>query len=133
MHINKIVVDDNEPDECFTVALAERPSGEGRHLIIQIPSYEPDDQDAELGLDTYCLMDENGATHYGGIEEARLAGSTLHLALGQEAANDLDLATTDLSLHLNVPADDISLLATGLRRALNYGNPDQRPRRIELD
>ncbi|MGY5129089.1 hypothetical protein [Streptomyces nigrescens] len=73
MQIDTIVVEENEPDECFTVGMAE--GEEGRQLIIQTALYEPDDQGQQLGLDTYCVMDESGATHYSVASDA-----------GQEAA-----------------------------------------------
>src|SRR5205823_2351225 len=83
MQIDTIVVEENEPDECFTVGMAE--GEEGRQLIIQTALYEPDDQDRQLGLDSYCVIDENGATYYGGIEEALLTGTTLTLTFTEEA------------------------------------------------
>ncbi|MFF4606559.1 Imm10 family immunity protein [Streptomyces sp. NPDC001339] len=131
MQIDTVVVEENEPDECFTVGMAEQ-QGEGHQLIIQISLYEPDDQDEQLGLDTYCVMAESGATHYGGIEEAVLTGNTLRLSFTEEATSGLGLPSPSLTLHLDVPDDDVAALASGLRRALTYGNPEQHPQHIEL-
>lgn len=108
------------------------PALEGRQLIIQTALYEPDDQDQQLGLDSYCVMDENGATYYGGIEEALLTGTTLRLTFTEEATHELALPTPSLTLNLNVSADDVAALAAGLGRALSYGNPQQRPHRVQL-
>jgi len=66
-----------ETIDAFTVGLAERPSGEGAHLILQCAFTAPDEQDADGGMDTYCLMDEQGAVHYGGIQRAELTDATL--------------------------------------------------------
>lgn len=66
-----------ETIDAFTVGLAERPSGEGAHLILQCALTAPDEQDADGGMDTYCLMDEQGAVHYGGIQRAELTDATL--------------------------------------------------------
>ncbi|MFI9358586.1 Imm10 family immunity protein [Streptomyces lydicus] len=130
MQIDTIVVEENEPDECFTVGMAE--GEEGRQLIIQTALYEPDDQDTQMGLDSYCVMDENGATYYGGIEAAQLTGTTLTLTFTEEATRELGLPSRTLTLHLNASPDDVATLTTGLRRALTYGNPEKHPHRIEL-
>ncbi len=116
-----------ETIDAFTVGLAQHPSGEGAYLILQCALTPPDEQDAATGMDTYCLMDEQGAVHYGGIQHAELTDATLRLRFDQDAAEELGIQDPDRDLTLAVPADDTTRLADGLRRVLTYGNPDRRP------
>src|SRR5688572_30595411 len=71
----------------FVVVLAEGTS-EGARLEIQ-QSFEFDDQDRALGQDTYCLANEAGATHYGGVKRWSLDGRALHIELERGAAEAL--------------------------------------------
>jgi hypothetical protein len=118
-----------ETRDAFTVGLAENPGGEGAYLILQCALTPPDDQDAATGMDTYCLMDEQGAVHYGGIHRAELTDAALRFGFDQDAAEELAIQTPDrtLALSLAVSPDDTARLAEGLRRVLTYGNPDRRP------
>ncbi len=113
--------------DAFTVGLAQHPSGEGAYLILQCALTPPDDQDAATGMDTYCLMDEQGAVHYGGIQRAELTGTTLRFRFDQDAADELGIEDPGRDLTLAIPADDATRLADGLRRVLTYGNPGRSP------
>ena len=66
------------------LVLAEHADGSGRRLEIQ-RSLKVDERDLSLGMDTYCLVTEEQATHYGGVLGWRIEGSTLHLDLTEEA------------------------------------------------
>ena len=116
-----------ETIDAFTVGLAQHPSGEGAYLILQCALTAPDDQDAATGMDTYCLMDEQGAVHYGGVQRAELTGTTLRLRFDQDTAEELGIQNPERDLTLAIPAADTTRLAEGLRRVLTYGNPDRRP------
>jgi hypothetical protein len=59
--------------------------GEGNVLLIQLAN-EFDEQDVELGMNTYCLVDHNQATDYGGIITWTVAGDVITLALDDRAA-----------------------------------------------
>ena len=132
MDIHVVAVEENEPDDCLTVAAAEEEDGGGHQLIVQIPLHDPDDQERSLGLDTYCLMNADGATHYGGIREAALTDTVLNLTFTEEARQELGLPAEHLRLRLNVTPGEVGQFATGLNRALHYGNPDHRPEQIDL-
>ena len=121
-----------ETIDAFTVGLAERPSGEGAYLILQCALTAPDEQDAATGMDTYCLMDEQGAVHYGGIQRAELTDATLRFRFDQDAAEELDVQDPERELTLTIPADDTTRLADGLRRVLTYGNPARRPELVAI-
>ncbi|HTN88573.1 MAG TPA: Imm10 family immunity protein, partial [Sorangium sp.] len=72
----------------FVVILAEYPDGSGARLEIQKP-LSSDEQDRRLGLDTYCLCTEDGATHYGGVTSWALTQSSLEILLDAKAADAL--------------------------------------------
>jgi hypothetical protein len=121
-----------ETIDAFTVGLAERPSGEGAYLILQCALTAPDEQDAATGMDTYCLMDEQGAVYYGGIQRAELTDTALRLRFDHDAAEELDVQDPERELTLTIPADDTTRLADGLRRVLTYGNPGRRPELVAI-
>lgn len=132
MDIHMVAVEENEPDDCLTVAAAEEEDGGGHQFIVQIPLHDPDDQERSLGLDTYCLLNEDGATYYGGVLQAALSDTVLNLTFSQEARQELGLPAEHLRLRLNVTPSEVRQFATGLNRALRYGDPDHRPERIDL-
>jgi hypothetical protein len=113
--------------DAFTVGLAQNETGEGACLILQCALTAPTDQDAATGMDTYCLMDEQGAVHYGGVERAELTGSTLRFRFDQAAADELGVRGPRRELALSVPAQDTARLAEGLRRVLSYGGESHTP------
>ena len=116
-----------ETIDAFTVGLAQHPSGEGGDLMLQCALTPPDDQDAATGMDTYCLMDEKGAVHYGGIQRAELTDTTLRFRFDQDAADELGIQNPERELALTIPPGDTTGLRDGLRRVLTYGNPDRHP------
>lgn len=128
-------VEENESDQVLTVAMGEDSDGGGRNLIIQCSLEPPDVQQTGLGLDTYCLMNEEGAVQYGGVTAARLHKNRLTLSLDAAAAEELGLGSRadDLRISLKVGEDAVRRLADGLRRVLTYGNPAQRPQSLELE
>lgn len=121
-----------ETIDAFTVGLAQDESGEGAYLILQCALIPPTGQDTATGMDTYCLMDELGAVHYGGVEHAQLREQTLRLRFDQSAANELAIPGPERALNVAVPPGDTARLADGLRRVLTYGNPDQQPELIGI-
>lgn len=121
-----------ETIDAFTVGLAQHPGGDGAYLILQCALTPPDDQDAATGMDSYCLMDEQGAVHYGGIQRAELTSTTLRFRFDQSAAEELGIRNPERELALAIPAGDTARLADGLRRVLTYGDPDRQPERIGI-
>ena len=76
--------------DTFVVVLAEMPDGDGARLEIQ-RGLTIDPQDEALGMDTYCLCTQTGASHYGGIRSWRLEDGCLHTSLDDMAASELGL------------------------------------------
>jgi hypothetical protein len=120
-----VTVEENQ--DAFVVGLSENPTGDGAYLVFQCALTPPDAQDAATGLDTYCLLDEDGAVQYGGVTSAGLEGTTLTLTLTDEAADELGVENETRSITIDVPAPDAPGLAAGLRRIFSYGSPANRP------
>jgi hypothetical protein len=85
----KVVAAAELPDlNTFAVVLAEDGDGSGLRLEIQ-KALSFDEQDRRLGLDTYCLCTEAGATYYGGVTSWTLTEGSLELRLDEKAAEVL--------------------------------------------
>jgi len=100
----------------FVIIFAQNPDGRGERLELQ-RALTFDEQDHDLGMDTYCLCMASGATHYGGVLSWRLDDGGLVLRLTAEAAAALgvdDVVRVDV---LMTPALRAALLA-GLKRVL---------------
>lgn len=67
------------------VEFAEHADGSGQTLEIQ-RALEFDEQDVELGQDTYCLVRDASATCYGGVTAWQFSGGRLTLSLEPAAA-----------------------------------------------
>lgn len=72
------------------LVLAEHEDGSGQRIELQRALTITDD-DRRLGMDTYCLVNEAGATYYGGVDGWVLEDGKLELRLDQEAAQVLDV------------------------------------------
>jgi hypothetical protein len=72
------------------LVLAELEDGSGQRLELQRPSITTN-EDRRLGTDTYCLVNEAGVTHYGGVEGWSVETSTLEVRLDEEAAKAFDV------------------------------------------
>jgi hypothetical protein len=79
------------------LGLAESPDGDGRVLMVQ-RALESDEQDRDLGMDTYCLVDEAGLTHYGGVTSAVIDDDVLRIALDDQAAEEFGQAELAVAL-----------------------------------
>jgi hypothetical protein len=71
------------------VVLAEDPDGDGGPRLEISRALASTTQDRELGLDTYCLSTQTGATVYGGVRSYTLHGSTLTIRLDPRAQGAL--------------------------------------------
>jgi hypothetical protein len=113
-------VDILEDLNTFVVCLAEEQDGLGRRLELQ-RALSFDEQDRRHGMDTYCLSNESGASHYGGVQTWTLTNGLLTLDLDPAASNTL--GASGYEVELRVPQPEIDNVMTGLRRVLN--NSDQ--------
>ncbi|AIZ46066.1 hypothetical protein QR90_14800 [Deinococcus radiopugnans] len=92
-------VDTVEDVETFAVILGDHPDEPLEWLELQ-RSLSIDEQDEELGMDTYCLVRSGGAAHYGGVKACHLNRDILTLHLDREAAAALETPTFHLQLNL---------------------------------
>ena len=96
-----------------SVVLCESDDGSGRCLEIQRP-LRPDEQDAARGQDTYCLVLDAAATHYGGVTGWRLEDGSLTLDLDASAAEALGVQR----FRITVQEDARAVIAGALPRLL---------------
>lgn len=100
-------------------------------LFMECTDEDLDDEEIDLGWDTYCLVVDPGqATYYGGVLECRVTDGQLHLKLTADAADTLGLPT-DVTFALDLPADRVSLLKRGLTRVLTSGRADAQPTTLQ--
>jgi hypothetical protein len=114
--VRAVAVQELEDINTFLIALAENPDGTGRRLEVQ-RALEFDEQDQELGQDTYCLCTAEGAVHYGGVARHAIDAGALEIHLDAAAAQVLGVE--GFLLRLDVSAEAVQSLADGLHRAID--------------
>lgn len=117
--IVRAAVDQLEHQGTFLVALAANADGTDS-LMVQMALAELDEQDVQLGTDTYCLVAPDGATFYGGVQACVRDGDTLALHLSHQAAQTLGLAQ-HLRLRLRISEGQQDEVTTALRRIFTCG------------
>ena len=122
-------VDDGD---CLVAGVAERGDGTGRELIFQASIEEPDEQDVDLGMDTYCLVTEQQGTSYGCVQELTIDGDRLRLLLREGAWEDLGLPDSAIEVRLAVDTHAIDQLRESLRQIMSYGRESARPSVLRL-
>jgi Immunity protein 10 len=93
-----------QDDFLNTEAVVIEDQASGDAIEIQ-RALEFDDQDAALGMDTYCLV-RGGASHYGGITRWIVLSDLLQLELEEGAAIDLALPATVI-IPIDEPSADL--------------------------
>jgi hypothetical protein len=122
-------VDDSE---CLVAGVAERGDGTGRELIFQASLDQPDEDDADLGMDTYCLVTEQQATAYGCVRELTIDGDRLRVVLSDDALVELGAADSVIEVRLAIDTSSRDLLRAMLGRILSYGREAARPQVLKL-
>ncbi len=107
-HAESVAVDD--PDEnCFLVGFADAPFETQRYLLLQ-RAFEHDEQDIELGQDTYhveiCSQAQSG---YGGISRCDLRRDRLELEFSGNALPELG-GVTGASITFRLSEPDFAAL-----------------------
>lgn len=115
----------DEDEDAFVVSLEET-EDEGRALFIMSDLEEPGDEEIRTGMDTYCLVNQDDVTFYGGVERVALDDLHLEIDLTAAAAEALGLPQ-HLALGLAVDDEVIEELRGGLDWVLTFGNPMHRP------
>ncbi len=114
---SKVDVEQMDDLNAFVIAFAEREDGTGRRLELQ-RSLQHDDQDAALGMDTYCLCNSDGASCYGGIAEWSIDSGGLDLTLHQNAASTLGVPVK-FRVGFLLPEGGLLRLGASLRRVID--------------
>jgi hypothetical protein len=109
----------------FVIGVRESTTPQAWSLVL----FESDDEeDEDDGLDSYCLVVDPGqATTHGGVLDCELRDTALRLRLTDRAAGDLGLPA-DTTFPLDVGAEQMATLRSGLRRVLTSGRPGEHPR-----
>lgn len=88
--------------------------GGGLRLEMQ-RSLSSDEQDRRLGLDTYCLCTEDGATHYGGVTSWSLTPGSLEIRIDAEAEEAFAVGG---GFVVDFSPENTGVLQVGLKRVL---------------
>ena len=118
--VRMVQVDDLESQPALCVGVAEKADGSGRALVFQL-AHEFDDQDRALGMDTYAISTDTGATIYGGVTHYVLTDRLLSIWFSDNASTKLGIGR-ECQLALSVDPESLAKLRDGLRRIL--GNRD---------
>lgn len=99
----------------------------GRSLSFQRGLEDVDEDDAAMGLDSYCVTTDAGRTVYGGVEEAELGDGVLRLRLAADKAASLRV---DPNIELELALEDRlrAEVIDNLRSVLRYGRSRSAPR-----
>jgi len=100
----------DEEGECDVLVATEREDGSGRRLEVQLAA-EFDDHDEAHGMNTYCLVDERGATHYGDVARWFDDSGVLVIELDDPAAHALELSAFRLDTTAHAEARETILRA----------------------
>ena len=103
------------PDsECFLVAFAEHPEGDGKRLEIAV-LLELSEYDIACGQDTYSLATESGACAYGGVTSWHVDPGCLVINVDGRTAQALEIVD---GFRIQFPEVETATIITGLERVL---------------
>jgi hypothetical protein len=128
--IATLVVGEEVPGVTFSVFIGDGDdaAANGYYFDLQrFLSEQPDEQNVRNGTDTYCVMNESGGVHYGGLKGVSLLPGLLTLSFDEEAVKVLGLPSNVIPLGI-ASTVDLAELRAGLHRVLTYGNPQKFPR-----
>jgi hypothetical protein len=98
-------IEEDEDLNSFMIVLADDPENPEEWIELQ-QALEYDEQDQELGMDSYCIVDESGASYYGGISECKLDQKVLGFALNEEAGATLGFDSLVIELAFAEPSKE---------------------------
>ncbi|TDC92027.1 Imm10 family immunity protein [Actinomadura sp. 7K507] len=93
---------------------------------------QPNDEDAWPQDKTYCVTNERGAVHYGGVQEVVLDGALLRIVFSESATTALALDDSIMEMSLEVSDTDREAIRDGLRRVLSCGRREYQPTILQL-
>ncbi|KAA2263820.1 hypothetical protein F0L68_09115 [Solihabitans fulvus] len=117
----------SSPDDALAfVAFAETADGDGWGIVIQATRGEFTEQDRRLGMDTYSVSNEHGASVYGGVRACAVDGDVLRLALTRDAAEQLGVEQ-DVEIQLPAGAGAAARLRAELAVVLTRSRAEEIP------
>ncbi|MFD6751895.1 Imm10 family immunity protein [Micromonospora gifhornensis] len=119
-------VEENEEDDFLDVWMAEGGDPSGNGFSFQCALHEVDQDEVDMGLDSYCVATQNGATVYGPVRAAEFDENVLILTF---APDDADLLRTSerVEIVLAVGANQLAAIKHALRRVLSWGRSSSVP------
>jgi len=131
-YVPELITDAGESEEyVYMVGIRESASPNAWSMLFQECLDEDDEQEIELGMDTYCLVVDPGQrTVYGGVLAYQIEADRLRLVLSEKTAEVLGLSA-ELTFSLRLAPDVINMLSKGLERVFTSGRPDAFPERLE--
>lgn len=109
----------------FVVGLSEDADGTGRTVLFMCP-VEPDEE-VTPDQDTYCTVNQDQATIYGGIRAVAIGREWIDMTVSPEFAEELGLPGEQLRWPLAIPDDQFGALVDGMTRVLTHGSPPEQP------
>lgn len=125
-----LVVGEEVPGVTFSVFIGDGEDAVANGYYFDLQRFlkdQPDEQNVRNGTDSYCVVNEGGGVHYGGIAEVSLSPGLLTLRFDDEAAEVLGLPSNLVPLGIS-PEVNLGELRAGLQRVLAYGNPQKFPK-----
>jgi hypothetical protein len=116
---------------CFTAGFSEFDTDAGFSLLFQAQAdaHAPDQQDIELGMDTYCIVTgDQSQVHYGGLQHAKLAGKELQLIFKPGIGHKFGVADK-LRVRLEVSECALQEFKEGFRQVVSvpWGRATEKP------
>ncbi|MHA5048798.1 hypothetical protein [Streptomyces sp. SD15] len=128
--IAALVVGEEVPGVTFSVFIGDGDDAAANGYYFDLQRFldeQPDEQNVRNGTDSYCVVNESGGVHYGGLKGVSLLPGLLTLSFDDEAVKVLSLPSNLIPLGIASKAD-FNELRAGLHRVLTYGNPQKLPR-----
>lgn len=129
-NIATLVIGEEVPGVTFSVYIADGDDAATDGFYFDFQRFlddQPDEQNIRNGTDSYCVVNESGGVHYGGLRGVTMLTDLLVLSFSDEAIEALNLPSNVIPLGI-ASGVDLGALRTGLRRVLTYGNPQKFPR-----
>ncbi|GAB3992570.1 hypothetical protein GCM10029992_02050 [Glycomyces albus] len=128
--------EDYDEEEVLEVGLqGVGETGSQRSFSIQRSTYQPDEQDVQNGMDSYCVSTERGYTLYGCLRSVCFGDALLTLEFREEHARILG---SEVRVEFEIGDSEASRidraeLARKLREILDWGAEEQRPEFVGMD
>lgn len=128
--ITKLTIGEEVPGVTFSVFIGDGVDAVENGYYFDLQRFvddQPDEQNVRNCTDSYCVVNESGGVHYGGLKGVSLLSDLLTLSFNEEAVEVLGLPSSIVPLAI-APSVDLDGLRAGLQRVLTYGNPQKFPR-----